>query len=215
MMRDVEILPVHARNPVESLFLHHRHIQAIRTAKRPVLLTDSERSHAYRKILVPVDFTETAKTAAQFVLDCYPYAQMVFLHALPVTDYKLHDADLRSKAALPCKVQAWQSSRENLRRFIDELNPGQQLLSGVVHSGSSLTVISDYAVRMRADLIVIGIERSSWIEALVLGSAAWRLAKTLDTDVLAVPACYRRHNSAISKQAVPMLKNSTCFSSGR
>lgn len=181
----------HADNFLVDVFVHYRSDRLIRASTEPVLLANAESKEAYRRILVPVDFSDRTRKVVRTVLRAFPDAQMTFLHAfhLPNED-RMHEAGLPGKVIESYRARSREKKSIELHRFVDEfVDPKDRLISRVVQHGSPIPVISDYAKKMRADLIAIGTttHEKFRLSAILNRSMARRLVDRTPSDVLAVP----------------------------
>lgn len=157
-------------------------------SRMPVLLARADVRKCYRRILVPVDFSDAARVSARAAIHLWPAAQVVFLHAfgLPNEEGTAEDED-SGEGECSRSLRAHRRAMQELRRFCDGLAPADRLISLVAHRGVPAQVICDYARKMNADLIVIGKMRQSRLSALFCGNAARRLADRTACDVLVMP----------------------------
>jgi nucleotide-binding universal stress UspA family protein len=156
----------------------------IRTSNIPVLVAHAELQKRYRRILVPVDFSDAARESARLALRLWPAAQVVFLHAFRVPD---EDGD-SGEDECSRSLRAHEAAMLELRRFCGGLVPADRLVSLVVHRGAPVPVISDYARKMDADLVAVGRKRQSRLSGLFHRSAARRFVDQAACDVLVVPS---------------------------
>lgn len=154
----------------------------------PVLLAGADARKCYRRILVPVDFSDAARAAARTAIHLWPAAQVVFLHAFDLPNEEGITQDEGSgEGEYGRSLRAHRRAMQELRRFCDGLAPADRLISLVAHRGVPVQVICDYARKMNADLIVIGRIRQSRFSALFHGNATRRLAGRTACDVLVMP----------------------------
>ena len=139
---------------------------------------------AYRKILVATDFSPASREAARIALLASPAAQLVFLHVWQLPE----SCGLRDPEPAPGRLQARREAAHRaaaaLDRFVDGLGTGARLVSRVVRPGRPATVIGDYALLMRADLIVIGKRRAPRLKERLFGSAVRGLMRRACCDLL-------------------------------
>lgn len=158
----------------------------VRKAAQPLLLAKSVPKARYARILVPIDFSEAALAAARVALAASEGAQLVFLTAFTLFE----DAALRTKPPRPAPTlaDARERARARLARFVNQLDARNNLVSIVAWHGRLDTSTYAYAARMASDLAVVGHQPVSRLEALLLGSAEWKLNREIAADVLVVPA---------------------------
>ncbi|MFC7517356.1 universal stress protein [Herbaspirillum sp. GCM10030257] len=190
-------------NAVGKFLLERYNDRVLWTATHPILLCRADSRACHRKILVPVDFTERARIAAEFAVACFPYAQIVFLHAFHGPEDSLHEASRASGDICSQRLNSHEQIIAKLVHFTDQLQPFDNLVSHVAHFGPTFSVIANYAARMDADLILIAPQEQRGLKDILFGSAASRIANCTSADVLVVP---RR----MSKQGIsPAAPNGT------
>lgn len=180
-------------NTAGKFLLDRCNDRALWTATRPVLLRKGDGRVCYRKILVPIDFTEAGRIAAEFAIGCFPYAQIVFLHAFQGPENPLHNAGHASGDIRSQRLSYQEKAVEKLVRLTDELRLSDNLVSRVAHYGSAFSVIVNYAAKMDADLVLFGPQKPLCLKDLLFGSAASRIANCTNADVLVVPHPLIKH----------------------
>ncbi|KRB84814.1 universal stress protein [Noviherbaspirillum sp. Root189] len=187
-------------NTVGKFLLDRYNDRLLWTATRPILLCRADKRTYHRKILVPVDFTERARIAAEFAIACFPCAQIVFLNAFQGPENSLHETSHASGDVRSQRLSSHEQAIAKLVHFTDQLRPFDNLVSHVAHFGSTFSVIANYATRMDADLILIGPQEQLCLKDLLFRSAASRIASCTNADVLVVP---RRMSEQGISPAVP------------
>ncbi len=67
---DLTVVGEHGSNFFTSLFLGNMVDKLARTIRTPLLVVKKEAITSYRRVLVPVDFSENSKSAARMALEC-------------------------------------------------------------------------------------------------------------------------------------------------
>ena len=162
--------------PVSQAIARYRNDKRIRDSAKPTLLYRWTEKSVYHRILVALDFSEESKQIARLALHAFPDAQFVFLHAFQFSGAR-HDTGM----ALSVKQQA---RKTRLMHLVEELAP-TQLTSCVVQYGNPTTVISNYAERMGADLIVMGSPRKkSLLKGIVSAGIMQQIIADTTCDIL-------------------------------
>ena len=180
--------------------------QILRHSACPILVVKKPVMRPYHRLLVAVDQTETSKDLVQhasgFALD----AELELFHAL----YDLDEAwpsshVMTSEAVNAYRERAHRNARDRLFRFTDSSHARRNRVNAVVGRGepARLTVVQQEATK--ADLIVVGKERSSTLIDLLLGSVANRIAQWANSDVLVVPNGYQAPSSAAAAARIQAL----------
>lgn len=139
-----------------------------------------------RRILVPIDFSPNAGTVLEWAahLAKEHRSRLILLHAyhLPVEFQQLEAAYLPPDFWANVKNEAAAA----LERHAEALRAQGIGAECVVREGYPATVIEEEAVRLGADLIVIGTRGLSGLKHLLLGSIAERVVQRAPCPVLCV-----------------------------
>ena len=208
MGADLTVLAPQRRNAFLELIAPSDSEEIIRRSRNAVLVVQRAPAAHYRRVLVAVDFSQSAFDAARVALALAPGAHLSFLHA-----YSLPDEGLMREFEVPASViEAYRmrgvdSARERLSAWIDALKPMRQPRARAVHSGLPLPAIRSCARRIGADLIVVGRRGDGGSGRDALGTVPRRLAREAGCDLLIGPAALarvaRRAAYAVSGAAVP------------
>jgi nucleotide-binding universal stress UspA family protein len=139
-----------------------------------------------KKILVPVDFTESSNHALDYAVDLAVAlgAAVSVLHVFQPPVYNIADAVIVAPPAMAVeisdKAQQMLDSAMNSRR---KRCPG---ISGAVVTGAPWEEIGRLAVEQNADLIVMGTHGRRGLSRAILGSVAERVVRTSKVPVLTV-----------------------------
>jgi len=135
-------------------------------------------------VLAAVDFSESSRVALV-------YAARLARHC-NATLHVLHAEDpLLAGAARAAGIDLTSETREELGAFMQSAAPagGPAPMHHVV-TGPAVDVISDIAVRERADVIVVGMRGMSGAERTMFGSTTEGVLRKAVTSVLVVPASW-------------------------
>ncbi|HEX2531117.1 MAG TPA: universal stress protein, partial [Burkholderiaceae bacterium] len=155
----------------------------------PLLIVKNEPKQLYRHILVPVDFSEDSKRAAEFALEVAPKADVTFLHAFEVWfEGQMQYAGVSRELIDDYRLKAREEARLKLNQFITGLNAEERYLNRVVTFGIPGPVVREYAKQMQPDLIVMGKHGRSRFAELIIGSVTRDTIDQTDADLLVVPA---------------------------
>jgi nucleotide-binding universal stress UspA family protein len=183
---DLTVIGEHGSNFFTSLFLGNTVDKLARTIKTPLLVVKEEAATSYRRVLVPVDFSENSKSAARMALQIAPDAKIDFLHVFDaVLEEQMQSPDIGSKYINENKIKAEENARRDLNQFIADI-PGSHPISREVAFGHPGHVIYDHAELTKPDLIVLGKHGKSGLEELLLGSVSRHVLEQSSCDVLIV-----------------------------
>ena len=139
-----------------------------------------------RNILVPVDFSEHAKTVLEWAAHLAEEhaARVLLLHVyhLPVEFQQLEGAYLPPDFWANVKNEA----EQQLGLYVEQLRGAGLEVDSLVREGYPATVIIDEAASQKVDLIVIGTHGHTGLKHMLLGSIAERVVQKAPCPVLTV-----------------------------
>ena len=159
--------------------------RVLRRTRRPVLAVKHRPQGAYRRVLVPVDFSAHAVAAAQTAHRWLPDAEIVLLHAFEVDiEGTLRFASIAEEQIHQYRVRAREDALDAMAQFVDQLSiPTGQLTRLVVHGAPTLRIL-EHEQSLDVDLIVMGKHGQSTLEELLLGSVTKHVLAYCSSDVL-------------------------------
>lgn len=185
---DLIVIGAHGGNFFTDIFLGNTADKLIRRCRRPLLIVKNEPASPYRNILVPIDFSDDSRQAAQLALQIEPQAGITFLHAYDVLfASKMSYAGVSKDAINHYRIKARQEAILALNKFIDDLNVPQRRIMRDVVLGHPNAIVRDHAEKMQTDLIVIGKHGRSRIEELIVGSVTRDTIDWTKCDIIIVP----------------------------
>lgn len=126
-----------------------------------------------KRVLVPVDGSDHAVAAAEFVVENFPDAAVVFLHVINPAEAGYSPTD-----SIPTVSEEWyEEHRERTERRFDELEEvartgGIEDIERVMETGRPTDAIVDYAEANDIGQIVMGSHGRSGVSRILLGSVA-------------------------------------------
>jgi nucleotide-binding universal stress UspA family protein len=143
--------------------------------------------HAFKLILVPVDFSESSVRGLDFAaaLAHKLHARLIVLHVLEPAIYP--ENYLNPTAADAANGSGIGAARERLSKVVQR-SAAQSLVSEVlVRMGRAQSDIADTANATGADLIVMGVQGAGPLKQDLLGGTAERVLRNSPCPVLTVP----------------------------
>jgi nucleotide-binding universal stress UspA family protein len=132
-----------------------------------------------KRILVPVDSSEQAEEACEFVRSEFPEATMVLLHVINPTE-----AGYSAQASIPSFSEEWYEQQQAAaEQLFDELTENSDDVEPVVEVGRPTNVIVDYADDHDIDQIVMGSHGRSGVSRILLGSVAETVVRRASVPV--------------------------------
>jgi len=184
---DLVVVGAHGRAYLRDLLLGTTAERVVRKGDRPVLVVKNPCEQAYRRVLAPVDFSDTSKEAARLGTRIAPKAQLELLHAYEIWfEGKLRDSGVSEEQILEWHQHYEQRAREELKAFARDCQLDPAAVRFIVRQGYPGTTIARAVTDQRADLIAIGTRGLSGMRYVLLGSVAEHVLREAPCDVLTV-----------------------------
>jgi len=125
-----------------------------------------------KRLLVPVDGSEQAHQAVEFVTEEYDDAEVVLLHVINPAE-----AGYGAQASIPSFSEEWyEGEKDAASDLFDEISEQAArtdlTFERVIEVGKPTRVIVDYAAENDVDQIVMGSHGRSGVTRILLGSVA-------------------------------------------
>jgi universal stress protein E len=166
---DLIVLGVHREDALRSVVLGTTAERIIGFGGPPVLLVKKLPAGSYRRPVVAVDFSASARQAVAFAFELLPEPEIRLVHALPMTG---DGGKLRSSTA-----EQMEKMRSELSARVARPAPAQL----IIRHGSPIAVIRDAVKDCEADLLVVGAQRRFGLIRTLIGE--------IPEDLLARPPC--------------------------
>ncbi|MFN2382153.1 MAG: universal stress protein [Guyparkeria sp.] len=179
------VVGAHGRHVVRDWFVGTTAEKIVRAASVPVLVASAEPTHAYQKVVVAIDFSESSRAALQTALEWMPRAQFTLVHAYETWFESYIEAATYERL----RREQEEALHDRLREFAHEAGvrgdhePDYRIIAG--HPG---TAVIEAAVNAHADLTVCGTQGETGLRYLLLGSVAQHILRESKGDVLTVRA---------------------------
>jgi nucleotide-binding universal stress UspA family protein len=157
----------------------------LRHSRRPILIVKKAPQQAYRRVLVPLDFSAWSAPTLQLARHVAPDAEIILLHAFEAP----FEGKLRYAGVDEETIERYQANTriEALHRLHDlataaglDTNPA---LLHVAHGDISRTILDEEEHR-DCDLIVMGKHGQAILEDLLLGSVTKQILAQSHADIL-------------------------------
>lgn len=140
-----------------------------------------------KKILVPTDFSETAKNAANYAIALAKLikAEVILLH---VFDVPVSVSDISIVMSSPQEME--NLNVHVMKKYEDELKSKHNdsvIISGITKMGFVFDEINHFVHQKKTDLIVMGINGAGRISEVLVGSNATRVVKNINCSTIIVP----------------------------
>ncbi|MDT3434405.1 universal stress protein [Haloarcula sp. 1CSR25-25] len=140
-----------------------------------------------KRILVPVDSSDQAAAACEFVAEEYPDATVVLLHVINPAE-----AGYSAEASIPSFSEEWYEKQEaTADELLDELEAtvteaGVESVERVIEVGRPTKVIVEYADDHDISQVVMGSHGRSGVSRILLGSVAEIVVRRASVPVTVV-----------------------------
>jgi len=140
-----------------------------------------------KRILVPVDFSDSSKKALHYALSLASQfgGQILALHVVEPVIYPSDMAFAPMAAELPTKVSVT-AMKKKLQQWCEEAIPAKHLGKPTVRLGQPFHEIATAAKELKADLVVISTHGYTGLKHVLLGSTAERVVRHAPCPVLTV-----------------------------
>ncbi|HRP74458.1 MAG TPA: universal stress protein [Rhodocyclaceae bacterium] len=182
---DLLVLGAHGGGFVRDMLLGSTTERVLRKTTLPMLVVRCAPSTPFKRVLVPVDFSERSQATIELARSIAPEAELILVHAFEVP----YEGKLRQAGVEESKVNALrEAARQEALRRLDELvaNAGvpTDSIRRVLVYGQPASAILEQAQTHGCDLIAMGKQGLRMMEELVLGSVTRQVMEHAHCDVL-------------------------------
>lgn len=159
--------------------------RVLRKTRHPLLVVKQSPHEPYRRVLVPVDFSERSAEAIRIAQGVAPSAEILLLHAFDVPfEGKLRYAGVEDAQLSSLRVNAKREAVEQLNALIDAGGFPTDRIRRLVLHGDASTCILEEEQQQDCDLIVMGKRGRGALEEMLLGSVSKHILLQSSADVL-------------------------------
>lgn len=188
---DAELLVVGARGHgfMRRLVLGSTAERLLRRARRPVLIARAGAHHAYRRVLVPVDFSPWSVPTLELARRVAPHAHLVLLHAWSIPfEEKLRFAGVDEASVEHYRRKARSEAEQRLHALANAQGLRTDAWTACLVQGDASLRIAEQEQEQDVDLIAIGKHGRHVAEDLLLGSVTKHVLAEAQADVLVATA---------------------------
>jgi nucleotide-binding universal stress UspA family protein len=188
MDADLLVVGAHGENYLRDLLLLGTTAERLlRRTLRPVLVVRQMPREAYRRVLVPVDFSPWSVSAVRLAQVVAPKAEVVLLHAFEAPfESKLRFAGVGEETIDRHRIAARREAMIQLKAIAAEAGLLPEAVRMHVQHGDVSRVILTQEQEQDCDLIVMGKHGQGVMEELLLGSVTKHILTESARDVLVV-----------------------------
>jgi nucleotide-binding universal stress UspA family protein len=189
---DLIVTGAHRAHIVADLFLRTTAENIMRKGDRPLLVVKRTTRGPYRRVLVPVDFSDNSRHALELALRLAPRAEFHVMHAYEGVERQLWRADVGGPEIMRYRRQLAKTARQEMKTFLDSIDYGSKRVGRGIWYGQAPHMITLVAQRLEADLVVVGTAGRTGLRHVLLGSVAEHVIREVSSDVLVLPSGYIR-----------------------
>lgn len=140
-----------------------------------------------KKILVPTDFSENAKIAAEYAI------AMANEFSAKITLYHAFQVQTATGSFASTQRFLAQDAEENMKKMVQSLTHDvseQANMEVVIVQGDPIPCIVDRANKMNYDLVVMGTKGATGLKEVFLGSVTSTILQKVNIPIIAIPAAF-------------------------
>jgi nucleotide-binding universal stress UspA family protein len=177
----------HRRRPFADTFIAATVERLLRQIQRPILVVSNSNQSPYRRVLIPIDFTDASAARIQFAASFLPQASLHLLHTYkrPFQDY-VAPVSLTFSREERGKFSGLigQQRKQALSRLIETLELGEHRPLVTTENGDALARVKEELARQKTDLLVVGPHARPGMEHAPIGRAAEAILRSSPCDIL-------------------------------
>jgi len=184
---DLLVLGAHGADPIRDMLLGSTTDRLLQVYQGSVLVVKRPAQAAYRRVLVPVDFSPHSAAALQTALLIAPGAEVWLIHAvtLPFAGERHIVDQLDAEMQRYC-AEARQHAYSRIGNLVQQTASGRDCFVRLVEPGNPAAVILAKETEFQADLIVMGKHGQSIVKEMLIGSVTRHILADSKCDVLIV-----------------------------
>jgi nucleotide-binding universal stress UspA family protein len=179
----------HRRRTFVDTFIAATVERLLRQMQRPTLVVSNSNQSPYRRVLIPIDFTDASAARIQFAATFLPQASLHLLHT-----YKRRFQDYVAPPSLTFSQEdsgefsrpIGQQPKQGLSRLIETLGLGERRPLVTIENGDALALVKEELARQKTDLLVVGTRARSGIEHAPINSGPEAILRSSPCDILAL-----------------------------
>lgn len=183
---DLILVGAHGADFLKDLLFGTTAEKIVRKGDRSVLVVKQTTRRPYRRVLVPVDFSDHSRHALEFALRLAPHAEFHALHVYSGFEGMLRRADITNSEIVRYERHLAKEARQQMEAFMRSIDRGSKPIRSEVWNGRARREITTVARRLRADLMAVGTTGRTGLPYILLGSVAEHVMREAPCDVLVV-----------------------------
>lgn len=181
----LQVMGGHGAGTLHDLATGSTAERLLRQAAIPTLIVNHPVKEPYKKILLPVDFSDWSLLALRLVCKLFPDAEIVLLHVVCLSyEPQLRHAGVSSAEIDQYRAQERQKAETEMAVLLADVKDCRDKISTRVTGGDISTTVVDVAREENVDLVAIGKHGRGMIEEWLLGSVTLHVLASAPCDVL-------------------------------
>lgn len=185
---DLLVLGARGSSTLRRMILGSTAVRLVTRFSRPLLVVKRTAAAAYRRVLVPVDFSQASLPSVELACAAAPGALLVLMHAYELPfEGKLWYAGVGDRYIDEYRRRAAAEAQARMAGLSGSAALPPEASTAVVVHGPPAQRILEQEDEQDCDLIVVGRQGQSRAEDVLLGSVSRRVLSESEADVLLVP----------------------------
>jgi nucleotide-binding universal stress UspA family protein len=192
---DLIVVPTHGRTDLEHMFLGSTAERIVRHSPCPVFVMRqrgkglSEKKAGYKKILVPVDFSDCSREGLQYAIafaGCFG-AKLIVLHVIRLPYANISDLYGIYQPSL-LAGEARKGAARRMQKFLQTMEFGGVKLQTAITTGTPTHEICSFSAKKDVNLIITSTHGLNGLKHVSTGSIAEQVVRHASCPVLVVPS---------------------------
>jgi nucleotide-binding universal stress UspA family protein len=192
---DLIVMPTHGRTGLEHMFLGSTAERTVRHSPCPVFVMRqpgdglSEKKAGYKKILVPVDFSDCSREGLRYAIRFAGRfgAKLIALHVIGLP--YAYISNLYGVSQPPLLAgEARKGAVRRMQKFLQAIEFGGVKVQTAITTGSPVPEICSFAAKKDVNLIITSTHGLSGLKHVSTGSVAEQVVRHASCPVLVVPS---------------------------
>lgn len=176
----------HRRRPIADMFIAGTVVRLLQQMQQPVLVVGNSNQSPYRRVLIPIDFTDASTVRIQFAAAFLPEASFHLLHTYkkPFQDYVARSSTFSRGEGGKFSGPFGQQRKHALSRLIETMELGERRPLLTIERGDTLALVKEELARQKTDLLVVGTHARPRMAHAPMGSEAEAILRSSPCDML-------------------------------
>lgn len=182
---DLIVIGSQGESFAQELFLGTVASKTLRTGHHPLLIIKQEPKGRYKRILVPVDFSQVSLSAVNVAAKLAGEAPIHVLHAVEIPfGQKMRQAGVNAEWIELYRDKMLDRARRGMEKIVSDCAPGDRRVTSTIEYGQSSAMIREKAGSLDVDLIVMGKRGETELDEALFGSVTKHVLYETSCDVL-------------------------------